>query len=167
MIIAANEENAQFPYINAAPNNHPINEDYKTRNDFAASNTMVDWLTAMNDPRLGVYFNPAANATTGAFIGEVYGLSEDSAAVTDFGDVSQRGDAILAGDFPGIFFDAAQTHFLCAEAAERGWAGTPLDAAGSLQCRSDAQHAVVGSDGRRRHQRLPRSSGCGLRHGAR
>ena len=41
---------------------------------------MVDWLTAMNDPRLGVYFNPAANDTTGAFIGEVYGLSEDSAA---------------------------------------------------------------------------------------
>jgi hypothetical protein len=128
MIIAANEENAQFPYINAAPNNHPVNEDYKTRNDFAASNTMVDWLTAMNDPRLGVYFNPAAN--TGTFIGEVYGLSEDSAAVTDFDDVSQRGDAILAGDFPGIFFDAAQTHFLCAEAAERGWAGTPLDAEG-------------------------------------
>ncbi|MGB0511173.1 MAG: SusD/RagB family nutrient-binding outer membrane lipoprotein, partial [Flavobacteriales bacterium] len=126
MIIAANEENAQFPYINAAPNNHPVNEDYKTRNDFAASNTMVDWLTAMNDPRLGVYFNPAANDTTGAFIGEVYGLSEDSAAVTDFDDVSQRGDAILAGDFPGIFFDAAQTHFLCAEAAERGWANTPL-----------------------------------------
>jgi len=128
MIIAANEENAQFPYINAAPNNHPVNEDYKTRNDFAASNTMVDWLTAMNDPRLGVYFNPAAN--TGTFIGEVYGLSEDSAAVTDFDDVSQRGDAILAGDFPGIFFDAAQTHFLCAEAAERGWANTPLDAEG-------------------------------------
>lgn len=130
MIIAANEENAQFPYINAAPNNHPVNEDYKTRNDFAASNTMVDWLTEMNDPRIGVYFNPAANDTTGAFIGEVYGLSEDSAAVTDFDDVSQRGDLILTGDFPGIFFDAAQTHFLCAEAAERGWANTPLDAEG-------------------------------------
>ena len=50
MIIATNEDNAQFPYIDAAPNNNPINEDYKTRNDFAASNTMVDWLSAMNDP---------------------------------------------------------------------------------------------------------------------
>lgn len=128
MIIAANEENAQFPYINAAPNNHPINEDYKTRNDFAASNTMVDWLTAMNDPRIGVYFNPAFN--TGTYVGEVYGLDEANAAATNNDDVSQRGDAILAGDFPGIFFDAAQTHFLCAEAAERGWAGTPLDAEG-------------------------------------
>ena len=126
MIIATNEDNAQFPYIDAAPNNNPLNEDYKTRNDFAASNTMVDWLSAMNDPRLGVYFNPAVG--TGTFVGEVYGLSEDSAAVTDFDDVSQRGDLILTGNFPGILFDAAQTHFLCAEAAERGWANTPLGA---------------------------------------
>ena len=128
MIIAANEDNAEFPYINAAPNNHPINEDYKTRNDFAASNTMVDWLSAMNDPRLGVYFNPAV--ATGTYVGEIYGLDEANAAITMNDDVSQRGDAILAGDFPGIFFDAAQTHFLCAEAAERGWSGTPLDAEG-------------------------------------
>ena len=63
-------------------------------------------------------------------MGEVYGLSEANAAATNNDDVSQRGDAILAGDFPGIFFDAAQTHFLCAEAAERGWSGTPLDAEG-------------------------------------
>jgi len=125
-IIAANEDNAQFPYIDAAPNNNPVNEDYKTRNDFAASNTMVDWLTAMNDPRLGVYFNPAV--ATGTYVGEVYGLDEANAALTPNDAVSQRGDAVLAGGFPGIFFDAAQTHFLCAEAAERGWSGTPLDA---------------------------------------
>lgn len=120
-IIAANEDNAQFPYIDAAPNNNPVNEDYKTRNDFAASNTMVDWLTAMNDPRLGVYFNPAV--ATGTYVGEVYGLDEANAALTPNDAVSQRGDAVLAGGFPGIFFDAAQTHFLVAEAAERGWNG--------------------------------------------
>ena len=128
MIIAANENNAQFPYIDAAPNNHPVNEDYKTRNDFAASNTMVDWLSSMNDPRLGVYFNTAVTSDT--YVGEVYGLDEANAALTPNDDVSQRGDAVLAGDLPGILFDAAQTHFLCAEAAERGWAGTPLYAEG-------------------------------------
>ncbi|MDC0600527.1 SusD/RagB family nutrient-binding outer membrane lipoprotein [Flavobacteriales bacterium] len=128
MIIAANESNAQFPYIDAAPNNHPVNEDYKTRNDFAASNTMVDWLSAMNDPRLGVYFNPAV--ATDTYVGEVYGLDEANAALTPNDAVSQRGDAVLAGNLPGIYFDAAQTHFLCAEAAERGWSGTPLDAEG-------------------------------------
>ena len=44
MIIAGNEDNALFNYLGGAPNNNPINEDAKTRNDFAASNTMVDLL---------------------------------------------------------------------------------------------------------------------------
>jgi hypothetical protein len=123
-IIDDNMYNAQFPYIDAAPNNNPVNEDYKTRNDFAASNTMVDWMTALNDPRMGVYFSPNLE---GNFVGEVYGLDEANAALTPNDNVSQRGAAVLAGNFPGIFLDAAQTHFLVAEAAERGW-GNGLDA---------------------------------------
>ena len=118
-IIAGNEDNALFAYLTGAPNNNPMNEDYKTRNDFAASNTMVDYLTSLNDPRIGAYYSEAVNG--GGYVGEVYGLSEANAAITMNDDVSQRGSAVLAADFPGIFFDAAQTHFLAAEAAERGW----------------------------------------------
>ena len=120
MIIAGNEDNALFGYLGGAPNNNPINEDAKTRNDFAASNTMVDYLTSLGDPRMGVYYSPAVSS--GEFVGEVYGLNEANAALTPDDDVSQRGAAILAGDLAGIYFDAAQTHFLAAEAAERGWA---------------------------------------------
>ena len=112
---------------------------------------MVDWLTAMNDPRIGVYFNPAFN--TGTYVGEVYGLDEANAAATNNDDVSQRGDAILAGDFPGIFFDAAQTHFLCAEAAERGWAGRRSTQQVTTMPRGRSA-SVVGSDRCRRDQRL-------------
>ena len=119
-LIAGNGDNALFSYLSGAPNNNPINEDAKTRNDFAASNTMVDLLASLNDPRMGVYYSPAV--TSGEYIGEVYGLDETNAALTPDDDVSQRGAAILAGDAPGIYFDAAQTHFLAAEAAERGWA---------------------------------------------
>ena len=119
-IIAGNEDNALFNYLSGAPNNNPINEDAKTRNDFAASNTMVDYLASLNDPRMGVYFSPSV--TSGEYAGEAYGLSEENAALTPDDDVSQRGAAILAGDLAGIYFDAAQTHFLAAEAAERGWA---------------------------------------------
>ena len=118
-IIAGNEDNALFSYLTGAPNNNPINEDYKTRNDFAASNTMVDYLAGLNDPRLGVYYAPAVSS--GEYVGEVYGLDEANAALTPNDDVSQRGAAILAADLAGIYFDAAQTHFLAAEAAERGW----------------------------------------------
>jgi hypothetical protein len=125
-IIATNEDNAIFAYLSGAPNNNPINEDYKTRNDFAASNTMVDYLAGLNDPRLGVYFSPREE--DGTFVGEVYGLSEENAALTPNTAVSQRGAAILAADMPGIFLDAASTHFILAEAAERGW-GSLLTAA--------------------------------------
>ena len=48
-------------------------------------------------------------------------VDEANAALTPDDAVSQRGAAILAGDLAGIYFDAAQTHFLAAEAAERGW----------------------------------------------
>lgn len=119
MIIAGNEDNALFNYLTGAPNNNPINEDAKTRNDFAASNTMVDMLASLGDPRVGVYYAPAVSS--GEYAGEIYGLDEANAALTPDDDVSQRGSAILAGDLAGIFFDAAQTHFLAAEAAERGW----------------------------------------------
>ena len=119
-IIAGNDDNALFAYLSGAPNNNPINEDYKTRNDFAASNVMVDYLAGLNDPRLGVYYSPRDE--DGTFVGEVYGLSEENAALTPNTAVSQRGAAILAADMPGIFIDAASTHFILAESAERGWA---------------------------------------------
>ena len=118
-LIAGNADNALFSYLSGAPNNNPINEDAKTRNDFAASNTMVDYLASLNDPRMGVYYS--ATVASGEYIGEVYGLDEANAALTPDDAVSQRGAAILAADLPGIYFDAAQTHFLAAEAAERGW----------------------------------------------
>jgi hypothetical protein len=117
-LIVANSDNAMFNYLSGAPNNNPINEDAKTRNDFAASNTMVNWLDSLNDPRMMAYYAPNAD---GEYVGEVYGLDEANAALTPDDAVSQRSSVILAGDFPGIYFDAAQTHFLAAEAAARGW----------------------------------------------
>jgi len=120
-VILSNADNALFQYLNSVPNNHPINDDYKTRNDFAASNTMVDYLKANNDPRLGVFFAPNAS---GEYEGEVYGLNEANAALTTNDQVSQRGSAVLEATLPGIFMDAAQVRFLCAEAATKGWANT-------------------------------------------
>ena len=85
----------------------------------------------------------------GNFVGEVYGLDEANAALTPNDAVSQRGAAVLAGNFPGVFFDAAQTHFLCAEAAERGWSNTPLDAEGHYNAAVTLSMQWWGSDGRR------------------
>lgn len=115
----SNDDNALFVYLASFPNINPQALDYVTRNDFAASNVMVDELTRLDDPRIGIYYEPAAN--TGTFVGEVYGLTEADAAVTPNGDISQRGTAVLANDAPGIFLDYAQVEFMLAEAAARGW----------------------------------------------
>ncbi|MFK7796185.1 MAG: SusD/RagB family nutrient-binding outer membrane lipoprotein [Aureispira sp.] len=120
-VMTSNADNALFPYMNGAPNNNPLAEDYKTRNDFAASNTMVDELARLGDPRVGFFYTPTANG--GTFVGEVYGLTEADAALTADADISQRNAQVLAETAPGIFMDYAQVEFLLAEAAERGMSG--------------------------------------------
>src|SRR5690606_38983949 len=72
-VFTSNADNALLPYGDAAPNNNPLNEDRKTRNDFCASNIMVDHLKSISDPRLAMYYEPAVNS--GEFVGEVYGLT--------------------------------------------------------------------------------------------
>lgn len=118
-VFTSNGDNAEFPYLTGQPNNHPINEDYQTRNDFAASDVMVNKLTDLADPRIGEFYAPTV--ADGTFVGEVYGLTEEDAALTPNDVVSQRSAKVLAADFPGIFMDYAQVEFLLAEAAERGW----------------------------------------------
>lgn len=118
-VFTSNADNALLVYGSAAPNNNPLNEDRKTRNDFCASNVMVDALKALGDPRMGIYYEPAVSS--GEFVGEVYGLSEENAALTPDDDISQRGAAVLAAEAPGIYLDYAQVQFMLAEAVERGY----------------------------------------------
>jgi len=123
----SNADNAIYSYLSTNPNINPQAEDYQTRNDFAASNTMVDELSRLNDPRIGIYYEPAV--ATGTFVGEVYGLSEANAGQTSSSSVSQRGQSVLATDAPGVYLDYAQVCFMKAEAVARGWglSGTAKD----------------------------------------
>lgn len=118
-VFGSNSDNAHFQYQSGAPNNNPINEDAKTRNDFCASNVIIDYMTGLSDPRMGHFFN--AN-TDGEYVGEVYGLTEEDAALTPDASISQRSDKVLAAEFPGTYMDYAETEFFMAEACERGWA---------------------------------------------
>lgn len=117
-VFASNDDNAVFPYLASVPNNNPLNEDRKTRSDFAASDIMVDELLALNDPRIDFFYEPAVNG--GAYVGEVYGLTEANATATTDDDVSQPSSEVLAADAPGIFMDYAQVRFIQSEAAARG-----------------------------------------------
>jgi hypothetical protein len=118
-VFESNSDNALLVYGSAAPGNNPLNEDRKTRNDFASSHTMVNTLLDINDPRIGEYYEPAV--ASGQFVGEIYGLTEEDAAITPDESISQRNAQILAPDAPGIYLDYAQILFTLAEAVERGY----------------------------------------------
>lgn len=125
-VMESNDDSALFPYLPSAPNNNPLNEDFKTRNDFAVSNVLVQKLQELNDPRLGFYAQPTANsvaAGTPEYVGEVYGLDEIKAAATQDDAVSQRSSRVVAADAPGVYMQYAEVAFLLAEAVERGFIG--------------------------------------------
>lgn len=123
----SNADNALMPYGTGTDAN-PIyyNRYVQGRNDYCASNTMLDILVALNDPRLSSYYAPSSS--TGEWIGEVYGLTEANGAATTNSSISQRSAKVLAADLPGIFLDYASVEFMIAEAIERGWvAGSAQD----------------------------------------
>lgn len=123
-VMESNEDNALFRYAQAAPNNNPLNEDFKTRNDFAVSDILVNKLLELNDPRIDFYAEPTANSVAAGepkYVGEVYGLDEINAAATQDDDISQRSAEVLAADAEGIYMQYAEVAFLLAEAIERGF----------------------------------------------
>ncbi len=123
----SNADNALFPYGEGSDAN-PIyyNKEIDKRLDYAASNTFLDILDTINDPRLPCFF--AKTTATDEWVGEVYGLDEGNAAATPNSSVSQLSDLMYAADLPAIFMDYAQVEFMLAEAADRGWGATGVQA---------------------------------------
>ena len=118
----SNADNALFTYGEGNDGN-PLyyNKVIDKRQDYAASNIMLDRLVASNDPRLPCFYAQATASST--YVGEVYGLSEANAAATANSSVSQPSNLVYGATLPGIFMDYAQVEFMLAEAAERGYAG--------------------------------------------
>lgn len=125
-VFQSNNDNALFSYLSAAPNNNPLNEDRKTRGDFAMSNVFVEQLLDLNDPRLPLYAAPTLSSDPSAplnvkYVGEVYGLSEADAANTADQDISQPSAQVLQATAPGILMTYSEVQFLLAEGIERGF----------------------------------------------
>jgi hypothetical protein len=117
-VFTGNADNALFGYLSGVPNNNPLNEDRKTRQDFASSKTIVDTLKSLSDPRLSSYAAPTVNG--GSFIGKRYGLSNAAATAEDGNNISQPSGKVLAATAPGVFMDYTELCFALAEAKERG-----------------------------------------------
>lgn len=121
-VIASNADNARLVYLSAQPNTNPIYNDLVAsgRHDFVPTSVIVDAMNTLNDPRSPFYFTLVDTASSGppalVYYGGEYGASND------FTKYSHVSDKIQEPTFEGLIFDYAETEFLLAEAAERGYA---------------------------------------------
>jgi hypothetical protein len=116
--ISANSETAQLAY-KASPNQNPISNLFDTRPDeYRVSKTIIDQLTALNDPRLPVYAQKSV--ATQAYIGAPNGLS---ANLPGKDQVSKIGTYFIAPTAPAVIISYAEVLFDRAEAAARGFTG--------------------------------------------
>lgn len=87
---------------------------------------MVGLLQETDDPRLQIFGLPAANS--GEYAGMPSGLDEttiqDNPTGTSVDDFSRINPAIVLVESPMMFMTYAETEFLLAEAAVRGWGAT-------------------------------------------
>lgn len=132
--ISSPAENALFRYLGASPNANPLYETHKTREDFALSETLADYMIAIDDPRRFVFGDLPGKAGATEVVGHPYGLDNANATAIPNEDVSlpsgfaalQAGTtfpsmAVLAPDAPAVFMESAEVHFILAEAVERGF----------------------------------------------
>jgi hypothetical protein len=112
-VILTNADNATFNYSGAAPFYNPLFAQLvaSNRNDFVASETIVNKLTDLSDPRLAVYFSPVE----GTYIGGINGAANNASSF------SAIGEQFRESNLPGILFEATEVNFYLAEAAARGY----------------------------------------------
>ena len=134
-----NSDNAQISWPGDGTNDNPWWDTEKdgqgTRDDTRMSETFIDTLKSLNDPRLQVFARPvqdpsciAAGATVpqctpvavGGYRGQPNGLEAGDAGL--WGPKASRlGLQVIAADQPSYFMTYAEYSFILAEAAERGW----------------------------------------------
>jgi hypothetical protein len=119
-------DNAALAYLGSAPNNHPINENRKTRDDHRVSKTLVDYMytnaVADYDYRIFAYAEPATGPKD--FVGLPNGMMSAAAAAYNgngLANTSKIGNYFSAPEAPGMLMSYPELQFILAEAAARGF----------------------------------------------
>jgi hypothetical protein len=154
-VLTSNADNIHYPYTTSDDNDSPWQDRFQSREDFAASDVMVDHLFAMSDPRLAKYAAPVveANGDTSkidyveyggqTYAGMPYGVLSPGILQTkiSFLPSSVIYDGTAAG---GMLYNYAQVCFSYAEAHLRGWTGLPGSAQLWYEYGIAASHAQWG-----------------------
>ena len=126
-VFTSNADNALLQWPGDGTNDSPFFNTFRTRDDQHVSQTLVDTLKALSDPRLGVYADPVISQLPDTvYIGAPNGLQDDDAIAIGLTNTSRVGAAYRQRDTPSILMTYSEVLFGEAEAAARGWtAGDP------------------------------------------
>lgn len=119
--IDENSENAIFDFTDGEPNNFRLARlrigDF---NNYVLSETMEEILTRLNDPRIGRLYRPFGNSMAGEYNGLLNGI--DASTGVSVADYSSLGTIFRenSGLLDSNFMTSMETHFLLAEAAQKG-----------------------------------------------
>lgn len=125
-IFESNVDNAQLNYLGSAPNNHPMNENRKTRDDHRVSETLIDllWTNSPNvDWRVTIYAE-SLGASAGYYVGLPNGLTSSKAASFNGNGIKNTckvGSYFTQAEAPGMLMSYAEVQFILAEAALKGY----------------------------------------------
>ena len=123
-VFESNADNAALAYLGSAPNNHPINENRKTRDDHRISITLIDqmWTNSPNvDWRLCIYAELDGNNT---YEGLPNGLTSSKALAYNGNGMkytSKLGIFFTQATAPGMLMSYAELQFILAEAAFKNY----------------------------------------------
>ena len=116
-----NSENAIFNFTDGEPNNFRLARlrigDF---NNYVLSETMNEILTDLNDPRIDRLYRPFANSTDNGYNGLLNGIdASEGVSLADYsllGTIFRENTGLLDSNF----MTSMETHFLLAEAAQKG-----------------------------------------------
>jgi hypothetical protein len=120
------DDQAELVWPGTQPSVNPIHSSVilgDRRGDFRLSNSLTDRLVQLNDPRLSIYADPAANDGTfrGLPNGTVPSDHQVAGRTSNAGDYASIGSYFLRPDLESVLMSYSEVLFLGAEAAVRGW----------------------------------------------
>jgi hypothetical protein len=131
-VFTSSADNAEFHYLAGPPNTNPVWVDLvqSGRKDFVGTNTAINKLKAITDPRLPWYFT--LDGTGADYSGATPGASSNYATFSKPSGpllVPSSIGAITNPDFPAILMSYDEVEFFLAEAVERGYSvgGTAIE----------------------------------------
>lgn len=112
-VFTSNSDNATYVYLDASPNTNPlwVSLVASGRSDYVATESIIDNMVALNDPRISEYYT----TVDGAYVGGVYGASN---AYPNYSHLSSK---LEDPTFPATLLDYSEISFYLAEAAERSF----------------------------------------------